>query len=330
MDKILVTGGAGYIGSHAVKVLLEKGYEVVVVDSLITGHKEAVDERATFYQGDISDELLMTKVFTENKIVGVIHFAAFSLVGESMVNPYKYYENNVGKTNKLLKYMVEHNVNNLVFSSTAATYGEPDKTPIEEEDPQIPTNVYGQTKLAMEHMIGWYGKAHGLKSVALRYFNVAGALDDGSIGEDHNPETHLIPIILQVANGKRDFIGVFGDDYPTRDGTCIRDYIHVLDLCEAHVLALEYLLDGNKSENFNLGSGEGFTVLEMVEAARKVTGHPIPTKIVARREGDPAVLIASSKKAKEKLGWNPSRENIEIMIKDAWTWHQKHPFGYKD
>jgi UDP-glucose 4-epimerase len=182
----------------------------------------------------------------------------------------------------------------------------------------------------MEHMIGWYGKAHGLKSVALRYFNVAGALDDGSIGEDHNPETHLIPIILQVANGKRDFIGVFGDDYPTRDGTCIRDYIHVLDLCEAHVLALEYLLEGNKSENFNLGSGEGFTVLEMVEAARKVTGHPIPTKIVARREGDPAVLIASSKKAREKLGWNPSRENIEIMIKDAWTWHQKHPFGYKN
>lgn len=330
MEKVLVTGGAGYIGSHAVKVLLKKGYEVVVVDSLITGHKEAIDSRAKFYQGDIADEMLMTKVFTENKIVGVIHFAAFSLVGESMVNPYKYYENNIGKTNKLLKYMVEHNVNNLIFSSTAATYGEPDKTPIEENDPQHPTNVYGQTKLAMEHMIYWYGKAHGLKSVALRYFNVAGAIEDGSIGEDHNPETHLIPIILQVANEKRSSIGVFGNDYPTKDGTCIRDYIHVLDLCEAHVLALEYLLDGNDSENFNLGSGEGFTVLEMIEAARRVTGHPIPMKIVDRRAGDPAKLIASSKKARAKLGWNPTRENIEIMIKDAWNYHQKHPFGYQD
>ena len=330
MGKILVTGGAGYIGSHAVKVLLNKGYEVVVVDSLITGHRNAIDEKAKFYQGDIADEILMHKVFSENEIDGVIHFAAFSLVGESMVNPYKYYENNVGKTNKLLKSMVDHNVNNLVFSSTAATYGEPEKTPIEECDPQIPTNVYGQTKLAMEHMIGWYGKAHGLKSVALRYFNVAGALDGGYIGEDHNPETHLIPLILQVANGKRTSIGVFGDDYPTKDGTCIRDYIHVLDLCEAHVLALEYLIDGNDSENFNLGSGEGFTVLEMIEAARRVTGHPIPSCVVERRVGDPAVLIASSTKAREKLGWNPTRENIEVMIKDAWCWHQKHPNGFED
>lgn len=330
MGKVLVTGGAGYIGSHAVKVLLRKGYEVVVVDNLVTGHRDAVDKNALFYQGDIADDALMTKVFTENEIVGVIHFAAFSLVGESMINPYKYYENNVGKTNKLLRTMVNHGVNNLIFSSTAATYGEPEKTPIVETDRQEPTSVYGQTKLAMEHMIGWYGKAHGLKSVALRYFNVAGALEDGFIGEDHNPETHLIPIILQVANGKRTSIGVFGDDYPTRDGTCIRDYIHVLDLCEAHVLALEYLLDGHESENFNLGSGEGFTVLEMIEAARKVTGQPIPLQIVERRAGDPAILIASSSKAKEKLGWNPTRENIETMIKDAWNWHQKHPNGYND
>ena len=320
--KILVTGGAGYIGSHAVKVLLEKGYDVVVVDNLATGHKEAVDERAKLYIGDISDEAFMDNVFKNEDIKGVIHFAAFSLVGESMTNPYKYYENNVSKTNHLLKSMVEHNVMNLVFSSTAATYGEPEKTPILETDKQQPTNVYGQTKLAMEHMIAWYGKAHNLKSVALRYFNVAGAIEDGSIGEAHNPETHLIPIILQVANNKREKISVFGNDYNTKDGTCIRDYIHVLDLCEAHVLALEYLLNGNESENFNLGSGEGFSVLEMIEAARKVTGHPIPLEIAPRRAGDPAVLIASSQKARLKLSWNPTRENIETMIRDAWCWEQ--------
>ena len=320
--KVLVTGGAGYIGSHAVKVLLNKGYDVVVVDNLATGHVEAVDERAKLYIGDIADEEFMGKVFSENEIVGVIHFAAFSLVGESMTNPYKYYENNVSKTNHLLKSMVENNVMNLVFSSTAATYGEPEKTPIYESDPQVPTNVYGQTKLAMEHMIGWYGKAHGLNSVALRYFNVAGAIEDGSIGEAHNPETHLIPIILQVANGKRPKINVFGDDYPTKDGTCIRDYIHVLDLCEAHVLALEYLINGNPSDNFNLGSGEGFSVLEMIEAARRVTGHSIPAEIAPRRAGDPAVLIANSDKARKVLGWVPTRENIEVMIRDAWCWEQ--------
>ena len=320
--KVLVTGGAGYIGSHAVKVLLNKGYDVVVVDNLATGHVEAVDERAKLYIGDIADEEFMGKVFSENEIIGVIHFAAFSLVGESMTNPYKYYENNVSKTNHLLKSMVENNVMNLVFSSTAATYGEPEKTPIYESDPQVPTNVYGQTKLAMEHMIGWYGKAHGLNSVALRYFNVAGAIQDGSIGEAHNPETHLIPIILQVANGKRPKINVFVDDYPTKDGTCIRDYIHVLDLCDAHVLALEYLINGNESDMFNLGSGEGFSVLEMIEAARRVTSHPIPAQISLRRAGDPAVLIASSKKARKVLGWNPIRENIEVMIRDAWCWEQ--------
>ena len=320
--QVLVTGGAGYIGSHAVKVLLSKGYEVVVVDNLATGHKEAVDERAKLYIGDISDEAFMHQVFSENDIKGVIHFAAFSLVGESMTNPYKYYENNVSKTNKLLKSMVEHNVLNLVFSSTAATYGEPEKTPIYEFDPQVPTNVYGQTKLAMEHMIKWYGSAHRLNNVALRYFNVAGALEDGSIGEAHNPETHLIPIILQVANNKRAKISIFGDDYPTKDKTCIRDYIHVLDLCEAHVLALEYLFNGNPSDNFNLGSGEGFSVLEMIEAARRVTGHPIPAEVAPRRAGDPAVLIANSDKARKVLGWKPTRENIEVMIRDAWCWEQ--------
>ena len=216
--------------------------------------------------------------------------------------------------------MVRNNVKNLVFSSTAATYGEPERVPILETDKQVPTNVYGQTKLSMEQMIAWYGKIHGLKHVALRYFNVAGAIEDGSIGEAHNPETHLIPIILQVANNKREKLNVFGDDYPTKDGTCIRDYIHVLDLCDAHVLALEYLINGNPSDVFNLGSGEGFSVLEMVNAARKVTAHPIPLQIAARRAGDPAILIASSSKAKKVLKWNPIREDIEVMIKDAWTW----------
>ena len=317
---VLVTGGAGYIGSHAVKVLLSKGYDVVVVDNLETGHKEAVDSKAKLYIGDIADDKLMDKVFKENDIVGVIHFAAYSLVGESMTNPHKYYENNVSKTNHMLESMVRNNVKNLVFSSTAATYGEPERVPILETDKQVPTNVYGQTKLSMEQMIAWYGKIHGLKHVALRYFNVAGAMEDGSIGEAHNPETHLIPIILQVANNKREKLNVFGDDYPTKDGTCIRDYIHVLDLCDAHVLALEYLINGNPSDVFNLGSGEGFSVLEMVNAARKVTTHPIPLQIAARRAGDPAVLIASSSKAKQLLKWNPIREDIEVMIKDAWTW----------
>ena len=320
--KVLVTGGAGYIGSHAVKVLLDKGYEVVVVDNLETGHKEAVDPKAKLYIGDIADGKFMDKVFTENEIKGVIHFAAYSLVGESMINPHKYYENNVSKTNHLLDAMVRNKVLNIVFSSTAATYGEPEKTPILETDKQVPTNVYGQTKLAMEQMISWYGKIHGLNNVALRYFNVAGALHDGSIGEAHNPETHLIPIILQVANNKRETLSVYGDDYATKDGTCIRDYIHILDLCDAHVLALEYLLNGNPSDVFNLGSGEGFTVYEMVEAARKVTGHSIPLRVAPRRAGDPAILIASSSKARKVLGWNPSRENIELMIKDAWTWEK--------
>ena len=320
--KVLVTGGAGYIGSHCVKVLLDKGYEVIVVDNLETGFKDAVDSKAKLYIGDIADEALMDRVFSENQVIGVIHFAAFSLVGESMTNPYKYYENNVAKTNRLLESMVKHNVKNIVFSSTAATYGEPEKTPIVETDRQLPTNVYGQTKLAMEQMISWYGKIHGINHVALRYFNVAGAIQDGSIGEAHNPETHLIPIILQVANGKREKLNVFGDDYQTKDGSCIRDYIHVLDLCDAHVLALEYLLNGNSSGVFNLGSGEGFSVFEMVEAARKITGHPIPLEIASRRAGDPAILIASSKKARQVLKWNPTRENIEVMIQDAWTWEK--------
>lgn len=320
--QILVTGGAGYIGSHCVKILANKGYDVIVVDSLITGHQEAVDDRAKLYIGDIGDYAFMMQVFKENDIKGVIHFAAFSLVGESMTNPYKYYENNMGKTNVLLKAMVDSNVLNIVFSSTAATYGEPLKTPITETDPQNPTNVYGETKLSMEKMIRWYGNIYGLNNVALRYFNVAGAYPTGEIGEAHNPETHLIPLILQAASGRREAIKVFGTDYPTKDGTCIRDYIHMLDLIDAHILALNYLMNGGKSDYFNLGSGQGFSVLEMIEAAKEVTGKDFKVKYEARRPGDPAILIASSAKAKKILGWNPQHESIKEMIKDAWCWEQ--------
>lgn len=320
--QILVTGGAGYIGSHCVKILVNKGYDVIVVDSLITGHQEAVDDRAKLYIGDIGDYAFMMQVFKENDIKGVIHFAAFSLVGESMTNPYKYYENNMGKTNVLLKAMVDSNVLNIVFSSTAATYGEPLKTPITETDPQNPTNVYGETKLSMEKMIRWYGTIYGLNNVALRYFNVAGAYPTGEIGEAHNPETHLIPLILQAASGRREAIKVFGTDYPTKDGTCIRDYIHMLDLIDAHILALNYLMNGGKSDYFNLGSGQGFSVLEMIEAAKEVTGMDFKVIYETRRPGDPAILIASSAKAKKILGWKPQHESIKEMIKDAWCWEQ--------
>ena len=320
--KILVTGGAGYIGSHATYLLIERGFDVVVVDNLSTGHREAVHEKAKFYAGDIGDYKFISNVLKEENIDGVIHFAAFSLVGESMENPYKYYENNVAKTNNLLKAMVDFDVKNIVFSSTAATYGEPKTIPILESDETNPTNVYGETKLSMEKMIKWYNKAYGLKYVCLRYFNVAGAHSSGEIGEAHNPETHLIPIILQVASGRRDKISVYGDDYDTKDGTCIRDYVHVIDLVDAHIKAIEYLFNGSESDVFNLGSGEGFTVYEMIEAARKVTGDEIPLVVAVRRAGDPAKLIASSEKAREKLGWKPKFEDINIMIKDAWNWEQ--------
>lgn len=319
---IMVTGGAGYIGSHAVSILIERGYKVVVVDNLSTGHKEAVDEKAKFYEGDIGDYDFITQVFEKEKIDGVMHFSAFSLVGESMTNPFKYYENNLAKTNVLLKAITDCGVKNLVFSSTAATYGEPKQIPIVESDETNPTNVYGETKLSMEKMIGWYRKAYGLNYVSLRYFNVAGAHPEKNIGEAHNPETHLIPIILQAASGRRKSISVFGDDYDTKDGTCIRDYVHVVDLIDAHIKAMEYLVSGGESTVFNLGSGEGFSVIEMIEAARKVTGREIPVVIEGRRSGDPAKLIASSEKARTILGWKPKYEDVTIMIKDAWNWEQ--------
>ena len=326
---ILVCGGAGYIGSHAVRQLIDKGEEVIIVDNLETGHEDAIHPKAKFYKVDIRDEKSLYKVFEENKIDEVIHFAANSLVGESMTNPLKYFNNNVHGTEVLLKVMVAHDVNKIVFSSTAATYGEPKNIPILESDETNPTNAYGETKLCMEKMMKWADKAHGVKYISLRYFNVAGAHVSGEIGEDHNPETHLIPLILQVPLGKREFISIFGDDYETHDGTCIRDYIHVTDLADAHILAVHKLREGSESNIYNLGSGNGFTVKEMIEAARKVTEHEIPAKVCERRAGDPAKLVASSEKARRELGWNPKYENVEDMISSAWNWHKNHPNGFE-
>lgn len=326
---ILVCGGAGYIGSHAVRQLIDKGEEVIIVDNLETGHEDAIHPKAKFYNVDIRNEEELDKVFEENKIDEVIHFAANSLVGESMTNPLKYYNNNVHGTEILLKVMIKHDVKKIVFSSTAATYGEPKSIPILETDPTCPTNAYGETKLAMEKMMKWADVAHGVKFISLRYFNVAGAHASGEIGEDHNPETHLIPLILQVPLGKREFISIFGDDYDTHDGTCIRDYIHVIDLADAHILAVEKLRAGSSSNIYNLGSGNGFTVKEMIEAARKVTGHAIPAKVCERRAGDPSKLVAASAKARKELGWEPQFENVEAMISSAWKWHQEHPMGFE-
>lgn len=326
---ILVLGGAGYIGSHTVYKLIDEGFDVVVTDNLQTGHIEAVHPDARFYQGDIRDGEFLDEVFGREKIDGVVHFAANSLVAESMRAPLQYYNNNLYGTMVLLDAMVRNGVNNIVFSSTAAVYGEPERVPIMEGDKTQPTNVYGETKLAMENMIRWTAQAHGLKYVALRYFNACGAHVSGQIGEDHSPESHLIPLVLQVPNGKRDKIFMFGDDYPTADGTCVRDYIHVTDLAQAHVLAMKRLMDGGESDVFNLGNGVGFSVAEIVERARAVTGHPIPAVVEARRPGDPAVLIASNEKACKELGWKPEFDDIDTIIRTAWEWHKGHPDGYR-
>lgn len=325
---ILVTGGAGYIGSHTVAELLDAGEEVVIIDDLRQGHEAAV-LGGKLYVGDIRDEAFLNQVFTEQNIEAVIHFAAFSLVGESMTNPGKYYDNNVYGTKCLLDVMNRHGVKQIVFSSTAAVYGEPVRIPIEESDPTLPTNPYGETKLTMERMMNWYDQAHGISYVSLRYFNAAGAHHSGSIGEDHDPETHLIPLILQVPLGQREQVSIYGNDYQTEDGTCIRDYLHVSDLADAHLLALKRLRDGLPSAVYNLGSGQGFSVKQMIEVARQVTGHPIPAVDVPRRAGDPAVLIASSDKAKRELGWTPKRDQLEEIIASAWKWHHSHPQGYK-
>lgn len=326
---VLVLGGAGYIGSHTVYELIDSGEDVVIADNLQTGYQEAVHPKAKFYKGDIRDKEFLDKLFKEEKIDSVIHFAANSLVGESMVDPLKYYDNNLYGTMVLLKSMVESGIDKIVFSSTAATYGEPESIPILETDRTEPTNTYGETKLSMEKMFKWVSKAHGLKYVSLRYFNACGAHISGEIGEAHNPESHLIPIILQVPNGQREEVGIFGDDYNTKDGTCVRDYIHVTDLAQAHILAVKYLREGNESNIFNLGNGVGFTVKEVIECARKVTGHKIPAVISPRRAGDPAVLIASSEKAKKILGWKPQHDSLEEIIETAWKWHKNHPKGFQ-
>lgn len=327
---VLVCGGAGYIGSHCVYELIDIGEEVVLVDNLQTGHKEAIHPKAKFYEGDIRDFDFLNNVFKENQIDSVIHFAANSLVGESMQLPLKYYSNNVHGTQILLEAMVANDVKKIVFSSTAAVYGEPESIPILETDRTNPTNTYGETKLAMEKMMKWADTAYGIKYISLRYFNVAGAHENGLIGEAHNPETHLIPLILQVPLGKREKIMVYGDDYPTKDGTCARDYIHVRDLINAHLLALGKLREGYNSDVFNLGSGSGFTVKEMIDAARKVTGHEIPAEIVERRAGDPAVLVASSEKARKILGWVPKFTDVEEVIKSAWNFHSTHENGFEE
>lgn len=326
----LVLGGAGYIGSHMVDLLLQEKRDVVVVDNLLTGHRKAVPAGVPFYEVDIRDKAAMREVFATEHIDQVVHFAASSIVPESMADPLKYFDNNTAGMIALLEVMLEFNVKQIVFSSTAATYGIPEESPIKETTPQKPINPYGESKLQMEHIMKWADEAYGLKWVALRYFNVAGAKADGSIGEDHPVETHLVPIILQTALGEREKIMMFGDDYNTPDGFNVRDYVHVMDLGKAHILALDYLAAGNDSNQFNLGSANGYSVKQMVEAARKVTEQPIPAEIGPRRAGDPDSLVAASDKAREVLNWQPQYESVEEIIKTAWTWHQKHPKGYED
>ena len=324
---ILVCGGAGYIGSHMVAELLAQNKEVIILDNFEKGHEDAI-LGGKIYKGDLRDKNILDKIFTENHVEAVIDFAAYSLVGESMVEPLKYFNNNVSGTISLLEAMKKYGVKYIVFSSTAATYGEPENTPILENDKTIPTNAYGESKLLVEKILKWCDTCYGIKFTVLRYFNAAGAHINGKIGEDHSPETHLIPLILQVALNKRDEIMIFGDDYKNKDGTCVRDYIHVSDLASAHLLALNRLIDGGESRIYNLGNGTGFTVKEVIEVARKVTNHPIPTKIAPRRAGDPAILIASSDKAISELNWKPKFNSLETIIETAWKWHSSHIDGY--
>ncbi len=325
----LVTGGAGYIGSHTALELLEENAQVVIVDNLQKGHKGAI-QGGKFYKGDLRDDAFLDNVFSENNIDEVVHFAADSLVGESVADPLKYYNNNMVSTLRLLGKMKDYGVKRLVFSSTAATYGEPESNPIVETDKTLPTNPYGETKLSIEKALKWVDKAYGIKHVSLRYFNAAGAHISGIIGEDHRPESHLIPIVLQAALGQRDGIQIFGDDYDTPDGSCIRDYIHVTDLAAAHILALRSLRAGNDSNIYNLGSGKGFSVKEVVQAAREVTGINIKAATVARRPGDPAVLVASSDKIRDGLRWEPKYNDLYKIIDTAWNWHKSHPNGFVD
>ena len=321
---ILVTGGAGYIGSHAVKALQQVGYKIVILDNLVYGHRDIAEILGVeLIIGDTNDRALLDQLFSDRQIVAVMHFAAYAYVGESVTQPDKYYRNNVVGTLSLLEAMVTANIKNFVFSSTCATYGVPQQIPITEDHPQSPINPYGATKLMVERILQDFDVAYGLKSVIFRYFNAAGADPEGAIGEDHHPETHLIPLVLQTALGKREAITVYGTDYPTADGTCIRDYIHVNDLADAHVLGLQYLLEGNQSEIFNLGNGNGFSVKEVIDAAKRITGKPINVIFGDRRAGDPPALVGSAAKAQSILHWKPKYADINLILQHAWQWHQK-------
>ncbi|MCX7781657.1 MAG: UDP-glucose 4-epimerase GalE [Negativicutes bacterium] len=326
---VLVTGGAGYIGSHAVHELIASGHSVTIFDDLSTGHAAAVPAQAAFVRGTIHDAALLINTIQEHAIDAVVHFAAASLVGESMQHPALYYQNNVAGTLSLLTAMHDTAVSKIVFSSTAAVYGEPDVWPITEDMPTQPTNVYGRTKLVIEGMLADFARAYGLQYVSLRYFNAAGALAGGGIGEDHSPETHLIPLLLQTALGQRAAIDVYGVDYPTPDGTCIRDYIHVTDLANAHVLALEHLAQGGASRVYNLGSQAGFSVREVIARAKAITGIDFTVREAARRPGDPAVLVASSARICQELGWQPRFSDLDTIIRSAWDWHKNKPQGFR-
>lgn len=326
--KVLVTGGAGYIGSHVVQLLVERGYEVVVFDNLSAGHAEAVHKQATLVVGDLLHKPDLAALFEQHRFDGILHFASHIMVGESMQKPFKYLYDNVVGVMHVLEQAAAHGVKRFILSSTANLYDAPQVIPIREEEQLIPGSVYGETKFMAERMLLWMDRIYGIKSACLRYFNASGAHPDGHIGEDHHPETHLIPLVLQVALGQREAITVYGDDYDTPDGTCIRDYIHVLDLADAHILALEALADG-QSRVYNLGNGKGYSVLEVIETARQVTGHSIPVVRGERRAGDLPVLVADSTKIQRELGWNPEFGSLRVIIETAWKWHQTHPHGYK-
>lgn len=323
---VLVTGGAGYIGSIATEMLLDAGHTVVVYDNLVKGHTGAVDPRAQFVEGDLNGTALLEDTLRTNRIDAVMHFAAFSLVPESMQDAAKYFSNNVSASVTLIEAMVRTGVKMLVFSSSAATYGLPDEVPIKESDTTAPINPYGESKLMFERMLRWFDEVHGIRFVSLRYFNAAGASE--KYGEVHDPETHLIPLVLQVALGQRPSIQIAGDDYPTPDGSAVRDYVHVQDLADAHILALEWLSTGGESRIFNLGNGFGFSVKEVIETARKVTGHEIPAQVGPRRAGDPPTLVASSEEITKTLGWKPNYPALDQIIQTAWDWHRRHPMGY--
>jgi len=328
MKNVLVVGGAGYIGSHMCKYLAKNGYQPIVLDNLVYGHREAV-KWGPFIEGSMADSTLLGQILTEYPIAAVMHFAAFCYVGESVEDPGKYYRNNVAATITLLEKMIEKNISNFIFSSSCAVYGEPVEIPITEQHLQNPINPYGRSKYMVEQILDDFSAAYGLKHVSLRYFNAAGADPDGEIGEDHSPETHLIPLVLKTALGQRGAIHIFGDDYPTPDGTCIRDYIHIDDLAQAHLLALERLLSGLQGGKYNLGNGNGYSVKEVIEVARDVTGKEIPLKVVERRPGDPAVLVGSSEKATAELGWKPRFTDLNAIVETAWQWHKRRPNGYE-